>query len=191
MATRNSITVQAFAKINLDLRVVGVRPDGYHELRTTFQSIALADVLTFTRTRGPFRIECDDPACPTDSSNLIWKAAELVVKMARRRGALFGVTVRLEKNIPMQAGLGGGSSDAAAALRALSRLWRVKVSPAQLNHAAASLGADVPVFSRGRDGPRFSSRRSAFSTRRHFPLVGGRRGARVRRQHQGRLRLVG
>src|SRR3979411_2857862 len=109
-----AVTVHAFAKINLELRVLGRRPDGYHELRTTFQSIALADTLTFTRTRTPFRIECDDPACPTDRSNLIWKAAEIVLKLARRQD-LFGVTVTLEKNIPMQAGLGGGSSDAAAA----------------------------------------------------------------------------
>ena len=69
-----AITVNAFAKINLDLQVLGVRPDGYHELRTTFQSVALSDVLTFTKTKGRFRIECDDPAFPTDRSNLIWKA---------------------------------------------------------------------------------------------------------------------
>jgi 4-diphosphocytidyl-2-C-methyl-D-erythritol kinase len=143
------VTARAFAKINLDLRILGVRPDGYHELRTTFQSIALSDVLTFTRTRGPLRIECDDPACPTDGRNLIWKAAELVSKLGRRRGALSGVTVHLEKNIPMQAGLGGGSSDAAVALRVLCRLWRVRVSPERLHHAAASLGADVPYFLQG------------------------------------------
>jgi len=140
------ITVHAFAKINLDLRVLGVRPDGYHELRTTFQSIALSDRLTFTRTRGPFRIECDDPAFPTGRRNLIWKAADLVLTLARRRQSPSGVTVRVEKNIPMQAGLGGGSSDGAAALRALSRLWKVTLSPEALHHAAATLGADVPYF---------------------------------------------
>ena len=102
-----SITVRAFAKINLDLRVLGIRPDGYHELRTTFQSIALADRLTFRPTPGAFRIECDDPACPTDRSNLIWKAADLVSKHRKRRPSPSGVTVRVEKNIPMQAGLGG------------------------------------------------------------------------------------
>jgi 4-diphosphocytidyl-2-C-methyl-D-erythritol kinase len=144
-----SLTVRAFAKINLELRVLGLRPDGYHELRTTFQSIALADKLTFTRTRGPFRIECDDPQCPTDRTNLIWKAGERVLRLARSREALSGVTVRVEKNIPMQAGLGGGSSDAAAALRAFARLWRVKVSDGELHHAAALLGADVPYFLEG------------------------------------------
>jgi 4-diphosphocytidyl-2-C-methyl-D-erythritol kinase len=141
-----SLRVKAFAKINLELRVLGTRPDGYHELRTTFQSIALADTLTFTTTRGPFRIECDDPAFPTGRTNLIWKAGESVMRLARQRGRLSGVSVRVEKNIPMQAGLGGGSSDAAAALRAFCRLWRVKTTPAMLHAAAAELGADVPYF---------------------------------------------
>ena len=144
-----SVTAQAFAKINLDLRVLGVRPDGYHELRTTFQSIALADTLTFTRTRGPFRIECDDPACPTGRTNLVWKAATKVWKAAGRKGAPRGVTVRIEKSIPMQAGLGGGSSDAAAALGALAKLWRVTLRADALQQIAASLGADVPYFLEG------------------------------------------
>src|SRR4249919_427281 len=103
-----SLTVRAFAKINLDLRVLARRPDGYHELRTTFQSIALADTLTFTRNAGAFRIVCSDPACPTDKSNLVWRAAELVWKAARRSGAPKGVTVSIDKRVPMQAGLGGG-----------------------------------------------------------------------------------
>ena len=144
-----SITVHAFAKINLDLRVLGLRPDGYHELRTTFQSIALADRLTFTPTRGPFHLECDDPAFPTDRGNLIWKAAVQVLAMARRRDPPFGVTVRVEKNIPMQSGLGGGSSNAAAALGAFCKLWKVKPTREQLQHAAARLGADVPYFLEG------------------------------------------
>ena len=143
------VTVHAFAKINLDLRVLGVRPDGYHELRTTFQSIALADRLTFLPTRGPFRIECDDPACPADRRNLIWKAADLVSKHRKRRPSPSGVTVRVEKNIPMQAGLGGGSTDAAATLGALCRLWNVTMTPDELHHAAATLGADVPYFLEG------------------------------------------
>ena len=145
----NTITVRAFAKINLDLQVIGVRPDGYHELRTTFQSIALSDTLTFTKMRGPFRIECDDPALPLDRTNLIWKAAERVMRLMRRRESPSGITVQVEKNIPMQSGLGGGSSDAAATLRALSALWRVRASDAELRHAAAKLGADVPYFLEG------------------------------------------
>jgi len=144
-----SLRVRAFAKINLELRVLGLRPDGYHELRTTFQSIALADTLTFTATRGPFRIECDDPSFPADHTNLIWKAAQRVLALARKREQPFGVTVRVEKNIPMQAGLGGGSSNGAAALQALCRLWKVKATREELHHAAATLGADVPYFLEG------------------------------------------
>ena len=144
-----SLTVHAFAKINLDLRVLGLRPDGYHELRTTFQSIALADRLTFTRVRGPFQIECDDPAFPGDHTNLIWKAAQRVLALARRREQPSGIRVRVEKNIPMQAGLGGGSSNGAAALQALCRLWKVKTTRGELQHAAAKLGADVPYFLEG------------------------------------------
>jgi 4-diphosphocytidyl-2-C-methyl-D-erythritol kinase len=111
MAVERSIARRAFAKINLHLRVLGARPDGYHELRTTFQSIALADTLTFSCAPGPFRIECDDPACPIDRRNLVWRAAQQVWKAARRRGGPRDVTVRIAKRIPMQAGLGGGSSD--------------------------------------------------------------------------------
>jgi 4-diphosphocytidyl-2-C-methyl-D-erythritol kinase len=147
--TPSALTVRAFAKINLDLQVLGLRPDGYHELRTTFQAIALSDTLTFTKSGGPFKIECDDPAFPADRTNLIWKAAERVLRLAGRREVPSGVSVRVEKNIPMQSGLGGGSSNAAAALRALCVLWRVPASAGELHHAAARLGADVPYFLEG------------------------------------------
>jgi 4-diphosphocytidyl-2-C-methyl-D-erythritol kinase len=148
-AGRKRVRVSAFAKINLDLRVLARRPDGYHELRTTFQSIALADTLTFTRNAGAFRIVCSDPACPTDERNLVWRAAALVWKAARRRGGPKGVTVRIDKRVPMQAGLGGGSSDAAAALRALAKWWRVRIAPDELRRLAATIGADVPYFLEG------------------------------------------
>jgi 4-diphosphocytidyl-2-C-methyl-D-erythritol kinase len=149
MAAERSIACAAFAKINLDLRVRGVRSDGYHELHTTFQSIALADALTFTQATGPFRIVCDDPHCPTDRRNLVWRAAELLWKAARRRGAPRDAIVTIAKRIPMQAGLGGGSSDAAAALRALAALWGVKLSPGRRHRMAAAIGADVPYFLHG------------------------------------------
>jgi 4-diphosphocytidyl-2-C-methyl-D-erythritol kinase len=137
--------VKAFAKINVDLRVVGRLAGGYHELRTTFQSIALHDTLTFTPIgRAGIEIACDDPACPTDQTNLVWKAAELVRRAARTRS---GVRVTISKRIPMQAGLGGGSGDAAAALRACARVWRVETR--KLPAMAAALGADVPFFLRG------------------------------------------
>jgi len=139
--------VRAFAKINLSLRVLGQRADGYHELRTIFQSIELHDTLTIRRRRGAFRLSCDDPACPTDESNLVWRAADRMWRAAGRRGGVRDVSVDLIKRIPLQAGLGGGSSDAAAALDAFARLWHVDDSA--VREAAGDLGADVPYFLEG------------------------------------------
>jgi 4-diphosphocytidyl-2-C-methyl-D-erythritol kinase len=139
--------VPAFAKINLSLRVVGTRPDGYHELRTVFQSIALHDVLTVRRTRRRFELTCDDPSCPTGSANLVWRAARAVWAAAGGHGVPHGVAIHLAKRIPSQAGLGGGSSDAAATLRVLGRMWRV-ARPHQ-RALAMALGADVPFFLEG------------------------------------------
>jgi 4-diphosphocytidyl-2-C-methyl-D-erythritol kinase len=141
--------VKAFAKINLSLRIVGRHLDGYHDLRTTLQSIALHDRLVFQAKRGPFRIECTVTGCPTDKTNLVWGAAEMIWKAAGRRGPPRNIVVSIAKRIPLRAGLGGGSSNAAAALRALSRLWRVKITGAQLHRMAAQLGADVPFFLEG------------------------------------------
>lgn len=140
------IAVRAFAKINLSLRVLGVRDDGYHDLRTTFQSVALHDTLIFDASPGGFRIECDDPSCPTDSANLVWRAAEGVWLATGRRGKPRDVRVRIIKRVPVQSGLGGGSSDAAAALRGLSALWRINLGPEEQRRLAAALGADVPFF---------------------------------------------
>jgi 4-diphosphocytidyl-2-C-methyl-D-erythritol kinase len=148
-STAPRVRVRALAKINLTLRVLGLRADGYHELRTTFQSLALHDTLTFTAVDGPFAIECDDPSVPTDRSNLVWRAAEALCKAAGRRGRLSGVRVRLQKRIPAQAGLGGGSSDAAATLRALGQLWRCDLPVAKLHAVARDLGADVAYFMSG------------------------------------------
>ena len=104
------VTVRAFAKINLDLRVLGLLPDGYHEVRTVLQSVRLHDTLTFTPTRGRFAIECDVPGVPRDSRNLVWKAATLLHRACRRGlGDPAGVRVTLTKRIPTEAGLGGGS----------------------------------------------------------------------------------
>jgi 4-diphosphocytidyl-2-C-methyl-D-erythritol kinase len=143
-----AVRVRAFAKINLSLRVLARRPDGYHELRTTFQSIALHDTLTITRRRGPFQIDADDPACPIDATNLVWRAAEALWCAAGRRGPVADVHVAIRKRIPVRGGLGGGSSDAASALRALSWLWRLS-DPRAVDRVAALLGADVPYFLRG------------------------------------------
>lgn len=145
----STVTVRAHAKINLDLRVLGPRLDGYHELRTVFQSIALHDVLECVPREGPLAIECETAGVPLDGSNLVWRAAEALWRALRRRTPVRDVLIRLRKNIPLQAGLGGGSSDAAAALMALARLWKVPLRPAQLTDVAATLGADVPFFLAG------------------------------------------
>jgi 4-diphosphocytidyl-2-C-methyl-D-erythritol kinase len=139
--------VHAFAKINRSLEVLGVRPDGFHELRTVFQSIALHDTIAIRRVPGAFQLTCDDPTCPADRSNLVWRAAEQVWKAAGRRGVPRDVSIQLTKRIPLRAGLGGGSSDAAAALRAFGRLWRV--NPDRVRAIGSSLGADVPYFFEG------------------------------------------
>ena len=145
----HSVTIRAHAKINLDLRVLGERLDGYHELRTVFQSIALHDVLECVPRDGPFAIECGAAGVPLDSTNLVWRAANALWRALRRPGALRGVLIRLQKNIPLQSGLGGGSTDAAATLIGLARLWSAPVRPAQLMDVAAALGADVPFFLAG------------------------------------------
>jgi 4-diphosphocytidyl-2-C-methyl-D-erythritol kinase len=144
-----TITGRAFAKINLTLRVLGTRPDGYHELRTVLQAVALHDSLVFRRARGPFKIECTDPQCPIDGTNLVWRAAAKVWRAIGRRGQPRDVVVRIVKRVPMQSGLGGGSSDAAAAIRGLTALWRADVSPERQRQIAGELGADVPFFLEG------------------------------------------
>ncbi len=140
--------IRAFAKVNLTLRVLGARADGYHDLRTTFQSIALHDVLTFTAGPRDFELTCDDLRCPL-TDNLIERAARLLWRESGRPRRFPGVRVQLKKRIPMQAGLGGGSADAAAALRALSVLWRLPVDATRLAALGRTLGADVPFCLEG------------------------------------------
>jgi 4-diphosphocytidyl-2-C-methyl-D-erythritol kinase len=148
-AAPHGVRVRALAKINLSLRILGVDAGGYHELRTIFQSLALHDTLSFEITRGPFVITSDDPHCPTDDTNLVWKAAARLWKEAGRRGHLRGLRVHITKRIPAQAGLGGGSSDAAAALRALRMLWNLDASDDEVAALARGLGADVAFFLEG------------------------------------------
>jgi 4-diphosphocytidyl-2-C-methyl-D-erythritol kinase len=143
-----ALTLPAFAKVNLDLRILGLRPDGYHDLRTIFQTLGLCDTLTFTPRVGRFAIECDDPTVPTDTRNLVWKAAAALWRTAgkRRGNTPKDVVVQLKKRIPPQAGLGGGSADAAVALIGLARVWDLQVDMPTLSRLAASVGADVPFF---------------------------------------------
>ena len=140
-ATRRA-RVRALAKINLDLRVLGLRPDGYHELRTIFQTVSLADTidLAFTPGRGT-RIDLADPLAIPD--NLAPRAARLVLEAGQVSGAL---EIRLGKRIPLGAGLGGGSSDAAAVLLALPVLAGCHLTLETLLALAEQLGSDVPFF---------------------------------------------
>ena len=141
-------TIPACAKVNLDLRILGVRPDGFHDLKTIFQSLAMHDDLTFIVRKGPFAIDCNDATIPTDERNLVWKAASLLWRTAaKKRGDRpRGVLVRLRKRIPPQAGLGGGSADAAMAILGLARAWNLDVDIPTLSRVAAGVGADVPFF---------------------------------------------
>jgi 4-diphosphocytidyl-2-C-methyl-D-erythritol kinase len=143
-----SITLPAFAKVNLDLRILGARPDGYHDLRTIFQTLALSDTLTFIPRKGRFAIECDDPTIPVDQRNLVWKAAALLWRTVGtgRGDEPKDAVVQLKKRIPAQAGLGGGSADAAIALIGLARAWSLAVDMPTLSRLAIALGADVPYF---------------------------------------------
>ena len=143
------VTVRAHAKINLDLRVLGMRPDGFHELRTVFQAVALHDTIECVPRDGPFAIECNVAGVPLDETNLIWRAAHALWRALRRDGVVRDMFVRLDKQIPVQGGLGGGSANAAATLVALARAWRVRLRPAQLTDVAGTLGADVPFFLAG------------------------------------------
>jgi 4-diphosphocytidyl-2-C-methyl-D-erythritol kinase len=143
-----SLILPAFAKTNLDLRVLGVRADGFHDLRTVFQSLAVHDVLTFSHRPGSLVIESDDPTLPVDRRNLIWKAASLLWRtVGRGRGEQpRGAHIGLRKRIPQASGLGGGSADAAITLLALSHVWGLDVDVPTLSRLAARLGADVPFF---------------------------------------------
>ncbi len=142
------LTVRAHAKVNLDLRVLGVRPDGYHELRTVFQAIELHDTLVCAETPGPFTLKCRNPGVPLDASNLVWKAAAALWTALGRAGEIRDAVVQIDKKIPVEAGLGGGSADAAAALMALGRLWG-GAPISLLREVGATIGADVPFFLSG------------------------------------------
>lgn len=141
-----SLAVRAHAKVNLDLRILARRSDGYHDLRTLYQSLSLHDRLTFRARRGPFAIASDDRDMPRDASNLVWRAAQALWTASGGAGGVRGVEVSIDKRIPAQAGLGGGSSDAAATLVALNGLWRAGFDAGDLARLGTTLGADVPYF---------------------------------------------
>ena len=143
-----SITELAPAKLNLTLDVGARRPDGYHEITSVMQSAALYDVVTLeTVETDDIVVECPGTDLPTGPDNLAWKAADVFFQETNIPRT--GIFIRLEKKIPSQAGLGGGSSDAAAVLRGMRRLFRANVSDEALETVAARVGSDVPYWGRG------------------------------------------
>jgi len=131
------------AKVNLYLRVVGRRPDGYHEVVTVMQPLTLADALTVSLGGEGISLRCDRPELPQGEENLGWRAAR---RLQEETGLLPGVRLSLAKRIPVAAGLGGGSSDAAGTLLALNELAGKPLPPSHLHRLASLLGADVPFF---------------------------------------------
>lgn len=134
------IKVKAFAKINLSLDIVGKRSDGYHEVKMIMQSITLHDSLTFTPA-PELSLRTSESYLPVNDHNLIIKAAKLLKQHADIKS---GADIYLQKNIPVGAGLGGGSADAAATLMALNQLWGLHLDTAVLGKLAVTIGADVP-----------------------------------------------
>lgn len=136
------LVLRTSAKVNLALEVLGKRGDGYHEIATVLQAVDLFDRLTM-ETADILSLHADDPELPTDDGNLVMRAARLLQKTA---GIEKGARLRLQKRIPVAAGLGGGSSDAAATLLGLNRLWGLRWPRARLQELAVELGMDVPFF---------------------------------------------
>jgi len=130
-------------KVNLLLNILGKRPDGFHELETVLQPVNLCDRLTFERRGAAVELSCSDAALPVDSRNLVYRAATGFLQTAKISD---GVRIHLEKKIPLAAGLGGGSGNAATTLLALNKLFGQPLSAAKLGELAASLGSDVPFF---------------------------------------------
>ena len=138
-----NIQINAYAKINLHLDVTQIRDDGYHNIQSIMQTVSLSDTVTLTRlpVGSGIRVETDVEGLPTDRRNLAYRAAE---RFSTLLGAEPDVAIRIEKRIPMAAGLGGGSADAAAVLRGLNQLYEVGAPMSALCEIGATLGADIP-----------------------------------------------
>jgi len=140
-----SIRLKSPAKINLYLKVLRKRKDGYHQIKTVFERIDLFDeVLLKTRKDQRIKIYCRHPGVPIDNSNLVYKAAELLKADFGSKST--GLDIRLKKRIPVAAGLGGGSSNAASVLVGLNKLWKLGLNKEKLRHYAGKIGSDVPFF---------------------------------------------
>lgn len=142
----NDLHLEAPAKINLILRVLNKRHDGYHELETWMQKVSLCDRISLrVTTSSGIQLSCPDPEIPVGEKNLAWRAADLFFSRSRK-GAGYGVSIFLQKKIPVSAGLGGGSSDAGTVLKGLNKYFDHEFEVEQLVEMGKSLGADVPFF---------------------------------------------
>lgn len=139
-----ALVIRTPAKINCGLRVLSRRPDGYHAIRTVLAGVDLWDTLTFEPGGDGLRLECDTPSIPTDQTNLVLRAASLLEELLGRR--LPGACMRLQKRIPAGRGLGGGSSDAAAAVVGLNRLFGLGLGRPVLRRLLTGVGMDAPFF---------------------------------------------
>lgn len=133
--------IKAYAKINISLDIVGKRTDGYHLLRMIMQSVDLYDEITIEKQHGDICITCNKPYVPTDERNLAYKAAKLFMDTFNIKS---GVRIDIKKNIPVAAGMAGGSTDCAAVLKIMNKLFEVNVSDEKLMELGLKLGADVP-----------------------------------------------
>jgi len=140
------LILKAFAKVNLGLEVLRRREDDYHEIETILQTIDLADELSFSPRKEEISIKCQPPLLPSDSSNLVYRASHLIKE---RFKVDKGVHISLNKRIPLGAGLGGGSSDAASTLIGLNIFWRLNLAHIDLFSLAKEIGSDVPFFLTG------------------------------------------
>ena len=138
-----TLAKQSRCKVNLLLNILGKRADGFHELETVMQPVSLCDELAFEHKKSGIELTCSDPSLPTDTANLVHRAASVFFQQGQITS---GVRIHLQKNIPMAAGLGGGSGNAATTLLALNELFGEPLSKEQLHELAASLGSDVPFF---------------------------------------------
>ena len=137
----NEYLVKAYAKVNLGLDVTGRLPDGYHQVKMILASVGIYDVLTLEKAQEGITVTTDCPLLPTDKSNLVYKAAKL---MTEEYGIRSGIRIHIGKKIPIAAGMAGGSTDAAAAMKGISRLFGLNVPLPRLMEQAVSIGADVP-----------------------------------------------
>jgi 4-diphosphocytidyl-2-C-methyl-D-erythritol kinase len=138
-----SLERQSPCKVNLLLNILGKRADGFHELETVFYPIRLFDRLSFARADRGIQLSCNVPGLPTDAGNLVYRAAAMFLEAARVRD---GVRIELQKHLPLAAGLGGGSGNAATTLLGLNELFGAPLAREDLQRMAAALGSDVPFF---------------------------------------------